>query len=1181
MKYKPNWAGRLAGTSALLWLCSTALAIPIITDVVETGGDNEATDTITAKWTGLTWDRTVANEPTAGDLGTPFTMGLFAEDVPCFVDRNHQWNGISAEMPIPDYLAGGEYIMSGNDNRDNASLKMDVTVSEDVLVYLLIDTRLTDGNADDPPESGLDPVYWTGMAWVGAEGYEPVMTGWNRAGDPFRPDEVGCDEGGDGVGPGVGLNTYASIYSKVQPKGTFSLYQADNSGRNMYGVVIKRLPNSVTAPPVIANLTPANNTLFYPAASGLSFTATTVSPNNIAPTNIKLTLNGNDVSANLTIGGSGASRTVSYSGLQPDTTYRAQIIVSDQASRATTNNFAFDTFVAANAVMIEAEDYNHDNGQFLASPTPGAYAGMKGTKNVDYHNNNGTALATVYRPEDYTGLVATTDVARDVFTNAGATDYQLASLQAGDWLNYTRGLSGKYRAYLRGSTSVAQKVRLDRVADGTSASQTTTALGTFTFSGPGALTAFEYAPLTDLNGKPVVINLSGNATLRLTSLSANVDLQLNYLLLVPDTGDVSPAYLASARPAPGATSVAPDATVTAVIANGSSAVNQGTIAVKFKGADVTAASTVTPTADGVVVSYDPPGDLDWGTQYSVSVAFSDAAGSASSADWSFTTVGGITVIPANFGTALGTGQNAGFRLKMRKAPDYNINGAAYTLANTSERANQQLADKLIDPDTLEPYFNEAGGPNNDGLATGTLVNFDQLGNATGYFGGDATFPYVDDPIVWPDPNNMALEATAYVELTAGIHRFGVRSDDGFILTCGPTFADANLVLGVYEGGRGNGLPGGATEFEFQVEQDGLYALRLVWYEGNGGANLEFYSTDRDTYTRTLLNDTSVAGAVKAYRDRSVQLYVPTVAITSPTDDASFATVPTNVTLSATAAVTSGTIAKVEFFKGADKVGEATSAPYSISLQNLNGGPYTVTAKATSDIGLTKVSDPVHFEVGVPIRVNFEMTSSTTPEGYLPDYGYVYGDQGNGYSYGWDVDNTANARERNDSRSPDKRYDTFNHMQKPQPAGSLWEIEVPNGRYNVYAVCGEAANYDSVFDLTAEGVTIVKGAASDAVRWYDGLGAVTVSDGRLSLGNGPTAANNKIAFVEIYPMVAETEAPRLNLPTLAGGSITITWQNGGTLESAPAVAGPWTSTGDSDGSFTETASSPAKFYRVKR
>jgi hypothetical protein len=58
-------------------------------------------------------------------------------------------------------------------------------------------------------------------------------------------------------------------------------------------------------------------------------------------------------------------------------------------------------------------------------------------------------------------------------------------------------------------------------------------------------------------------------------------------------------------------------------------------------------------------------------------------------------------------------------------------------------------------------------------------------------------------------------------------------------------------------------------------------------------------------------------------------------------------------------------------------------------------------------------------------------------------------------------------------------------------------------------------------------------------------------------------------------------PEITGFSLAGGSITIVWKNGGTLQSATAIAGPWTSTGDTDGSSTEAATGDAKFYRVTR
>lgn len=47
------------------------------------------------------------------------------------------------------------------------------------------------------------------------------------------PDEVALDESADGT-----INQWFSVYQKDFPAGTFSLFQADNTGQNMYGVVV-------------------------------------------------------------------------------------------------------------------------------------------------------------------------------------------------------------------------------------------------------------------------------------------------------------------------------------------------------------------------------------------------------------------------------------------------------------------------------------------------------------------------------------------------------------------------------------------------------------------------------------------------------------------------------------------------------------------------------------------------------------------------------------------------------------------------------------------------------------------------------------------------------------------------------------------------------------------------------
>src|SRR5688500_14849345 len=119
----------------------------IITTVAETNGDNEATDTITAKWTGQTFPVSVANEPVPGAvIGDNYTVGTFGDLAPSYVDRNHRYiaDTNAPVQQIPAYLVGGDYIMSGNDNRDNNAppYQLDVTVNQPVTAYMLIDNRL-------------------------------------------------------------------------------------------------------------------------------------------------------------------------------------------------------------------------------------------------------------------------------------------------------------------------------------------------------------------------------------------------------------------------------------------------------------------------------------------------------------------------------------------------------------------------------------------------------------------------------------------------------------------------------------------------------------------------------------------------------------------------------------------------------------------------------------------------------------------------------------------------------------------------------------------------------------------------------------------------------------------------------------------------------------------------------
>ena len=102
---------------------------------------------------------------------------------------------------------------------------------------------------------------------------------------------------------------------------------------------------------------------------------------------------------------------------------------------------------------------------------------------------------------------------------------------------------------------------------------------------------------------------------------------------------------------------------------------------------------------------------------------------------------------------------------------------------------------------------------------------------------------------------------------------------------------------------------------------------------------------------------------------------PVVAITSPVQNQNF-TAPVNILIEATASTTSGTIAKVEFFDGSVKIGEDTTAPYSLQWNNVIASlpSHVLTAKATTSLGVVGNSEPVALNVVSPTHPQLTITS---------------------------------------------------------------------------------------------------------------------------------------------------------------------------------------------------------------
>ena len=146
----------------------------------------------------------------SGDTEPVISDTLLAEDSLCYVDRTHQYN------EVPEILLEAEYIRTANDDKDNASYEMDVTLSQDVTLYLILDNRIPSGGGSG---QGADPdLAGAGMNWVADLGFEDTGL------------DIGIDEGGDGD-----IDRWSSVYAAPVSAGTITLLAQNTSG-NMYGV---------------------------------------------------------------------------------------------------------------------------------------------------------------------------------------------------------------------------------------------------------------------------------------------------------------------------------------------------------------------------------------------------------------------------------------------------------------------------------------------------------------------------------------------------------------------------------------------------------------------------------------------------------------------------------------------------------------------------------------------------------------------------------------------------------------------------------------------------------------------------------------------------------------------------------------------------------------------------------
>lgn len=171
----------------------------------------------------------------------PALGGTLVDGSLAWVDRNAH-----VLKAIPDILLNkAEYVKTSIVDRDRADFLLDITLSADADVYLMIDCRVGDGVNSNPP------LLTSKMTWVAQMGF--VDTGL----------KISIDENNNGS-----IDNYLQLYKASFPAGTITLKeQNDGTTRAMYIV------GAVLSVPLAKNPDPANGQELVPLNKILSWQA--------------------------------------------------------------------------------------------------------------------------------------------------------------------------------------------------------------------------------------------------------------------------------------------------------------------------------------------------------------------------------------------------------------------------------------------------------------------------------------------------------------------------------------------------------------------------------------------------------------------------------------------------------------------------------------------------------------------------------------------------------------------------------------------------------------------------------------------------------------------------------------------------------------------------------------------
>ena len=280
------------------------------------------------------------------------------------------------------------------------------------------------------------------------------------------------------------------------------------------------------------------------------------------------------------------------------------------------------------------------------------------------------------------------------------------------------------------------------------------------------------------------------------------------------------------------------------------------VKLELNGTVITGA-TVKRVDGTVVATYTSPSLIPSGSRHTLRATYKTATGQELVETVAFT-ASSYATLSADLATATGTGAEAGMNWRTHQLEAGRPGGTALAAAELQLSGSSGAS--------VHDTTGEVGG-----LFKIDFVNFDQASAEAGNFKASGAGELsVNDEAIPGIPgstgstDNIAGEALTFVEIpAAGLYTMVVNSDDGFQVSVGTTNNVKSQVLGQFDGGRGSA----DTRFYFEATKAGVYLFRLLWMEGGGGANVEWFTVNADG-TRALVNGTQ-AGALRTFRRRTV------------------------------------------------------------------------------------------------------------------------------------------------------------------------------------------------------------------------------------------------------------------------------------------------------------------------